>query len=269
MEEKEMRPDIRKRVMVAVGIFLSMMVAGLFRPGMVPVHASDHFNLEEGLPVQVEDALPTAYRNREVQGVLRWEHTKEGDERLLLEPRFELGIWRNTEVEVKVPFNYGSGVEDKGIGDVEFSALYNFNHETLLLPAFALSGAAVFPTSDAGEGVDTRAKFIATKTIGKSSLFHRLHLNLVWNHNTDRLHDERRNYYTGIIGYDRAITADAFLVLDFVREQQKEKDKSFNLLEAGIRYQCNPLTVVAFGVGAGIGDDSPDFRATVGFQRSF
>lgn len=264
-----MRPDIRERTMAAAAIFLCAIMAALFRPGIAPLHAADHYNLEEGLPVQVEDALPTAYRNREAQGLARWEHTKEGDELLRFEPRFELGIWRNTEVEVTVPFNYGAGAEDKGIGDVELGALYNFNQEGLLIPAFALSGAAIFPSSDDGEGVDTRLKLIATKSISKSALFQRLHLNLIWNHNTDSLHDERDDYYSAIIGYDRAITADAFLVLDFVREQQIEKNTSFNLFEAGIRYQCNPLTVVAFGVGAGIGDDSPDFRVTVGFQRSF
>jgi hypothetical protein len=268
MEEKEMRPDTRKKVMAALGIFLSIIMAGPFRPGIVPLHAADHYNLEEGLPVEVEDALPTAYRNREVQGLARWDHTKEGKERFRLEPRFEFGLWRNLEAEVSVPFNYGSAVEDKGIGDVEVSALYNFNQETLLFPALALSGTAIFPTSDEGEGVDTRAKFIATKSIGRSAKFHRLHLNFVWNHNTDPLHDERDDYYSGIIGYDRAITADAFLVLDLVREQQKEKDQTYNLFEAGIRYQCNPLTVLTFGVGTGIGDDSPDIRVVVGFQRS-
>ncbi len=263
-----MRPDIRKKGMAAMGVFLSMILAGLFQPWVIPSHAADHYNLEEGLPALVEDALPTAYRNREVQGLIRWDHTKEGEERLRLEPRFEMGIWRNLEAEVAVPFNYGSAVDDKGIGDVEVSALYNFNQETLLFPALALAGAAIFPTSDEGEGVDTRAKFIATKAIGRSALFHRLHLNVVWNHNTDALRDERDDYYSAIIGYDRAITADAFLVLDLVREQQKEKDQTYNLFEAGIRYQCNPLTVLTFGVGTGIGDDSPDFRVVVGFQRS-
>jgi hypothetical protein len=250
MEEKEMRPNCVEKWMVVLGIFLIVAVAGLFGPGVSPSYAADHYNLEEGLPVQVEDALPTAYRNREVQGLIRWDHTKEGEERLRLEPRFEIGLWRNLEAEVAVPFNYGSAVDDKGIGDVEVSALYNFNQETLLYPALAISGAAIFPTSDEGEGVDTRAKFIATKSICRSALFHRLHLNVVWNHNTDALPDERDDYYSAIIGYDRAITADAFLILDLVREQQKEKDQTYNLLEAGI------------------GDDSPDFRVVVGFQRS-
>ncbi|RJR54822.1 MAG: meta-pathway of phenol degradation [Desulfobacteraceae bacterium] len=263
-----MRSEIRSKFLAAMLIFLSSTLAGLFNPETALLHAADHYNLEEGLPVTIEDALPTAYRNREVQGLVRWDHTKEGEEHFRLEPRFEFGLWRNLEAEVTVPFNYGSAVDDKGIGDVEVSALYNFNQETLLFPALSLSGAAIFPTSDEGEGVDTRAKFIATKAIGRSSKFHRLHLNVVWNHNTDALHDERDDYYSAIIGYDRAITADAFLVLDIVREQQKEKDQTYNLLEAGIRYQCNPLTVFTFGVGTGIGDDSPDFRAVVGFQRS-
>jgi hypothetical protein len=59
------------------------------------------------------------------------------------------------------------------------------------------------------------------------------------------------------------------LVTDFVREQEREKDKTANILEAGIRRQLDPLTVLAIGVGAGIGPDSPDIRVTGAFQRSF
>jgi hypothetical protein len=67
----------------------------------------------------------------------------------------------------------------------------------------------------------------------------------------------------------RRLNADTVLVLDYVREQENEEDKEINLVEAGIRYQCTPLSVISTGAGAGIGEDSPDVRIAVSFQHSF
>lgn len=72
-----------------------------------------------------------------------------------------------------------------------------------------------------------------------------------------------------ILGYSRRLDADTILVADFVREQKREKNVEANIVEVGIRRQITPLTVLSFGLGAGTGDESPEFRATAGFQRSF
>ncbi len=53
-----------------------------------------------------------------------------------------------------------------------------------------------------------------------------------------------------------------------MREQEKEEDIDINLVEAGLRYQLTPLTVIAAGVGVGVGEDSPDLRVTLAFQHS-
>jgi hypothetical protein len=246
-----------------------LVLIGCLMHSPTPVQASDHHNLEEGLPTQLEDTIPVAYRNREIQGLFRWEHTNEGDEIFLFEPRLEYGILPNAQVELRVPVEVGSGVEEEGLGDIAIGALYNFNQESLKLPAFAIAGEIAFPTSEESDGVETTLKFITSKTIGKSSLWQRLHLNLAWMHNDKPEEDERRDYYKGIIGYDVRLTSDMLLILDFVREQQKKRNHESNIVEAGIRYQLTPLTVLSGGIGAGIGDDSPDFTATMAFQHSF
>ncbi|MFN7141083.1 MAG: hypothetical protein ACK4UN_17270, partial [Limisphaerales bacterium] len=75
--------------------------------------------------------------------------------------------------------------------------------------------------------------------------------------------------YTAIIGYSRRLNADTLIVADFVREQERERGENSNIVEVGIRRQITPLTLIAIGLGAGIGEESPDFRATAGFQKSF
>ena len=115
------------------------------------------------------------------------------------------------------------------------------------------------------DGVDTVLKLILNKTIGRGFQWQRVHANV----SAMPHEDERENYFSGIIGYDRLIGPDTVLVLDFVREQEKEEDRDSNLLEAGIRYQLTPLVVLTAGAAAGIGEDSPDFRTILGFQKSF
>ena len=234
-----------------------------------PAQAADHYNLEEGLPTKLEDSLPTAYLNRELQGRFSWEHTRDGEEIFILEPRLEYGIFRNAQVELNVPFWLGDGVEEEGIGDVVVAALYNIHQETLWLPAPSLAAHVIFPTNDDSDGVDTVLKLILSKTIGGGFNWQRVHLNVSWHYNSDAHEDERENYFVGIVGYDRLIGPDTVLVLDFVREQEKEEDQDSNLLEAGIRYQLTPLVVLTAGAAAGIGEDSPDFRTILGFQKSF
>ena len=91
-------------------------------------------------------------------------------------------------------------------------------------------------------------------------------MNAAWTNNAEAEDDERDDMYKFVIGYDRRLNADTVLILDYVREQEKEKNEEINLVEAGIRCQLTPLTVIAAGAGAGIGEDSPDFRITLAFS---
>jgi hypothetical protein len=106
--------------------------------------AADHLNLEAGLPTQIEDAYPIAYRGREIQSAFRYDRTRGHENRLLLEPRLEYGLAPNTEVGVSAPFYVGNA-DRTGSGDVHVEALYNFNTEGLVLPAFALQVAGEIP----------------------------------------------------------------------------------------------------------------------------
>jgi hypothetical protein len=231
--------------------------------------AADHLNLEEGLPVQIEDAYAIGFRGREFQGLARYEHAEDGTDTMTFRPVLEWGVWRNTQVAVESDLIGGNG-DRTGSGNVAVHGLYNFNTETLTWPALAIKGGLEFPTGKSAEGVDTTVKFIATKTVGKSlDSLDRIHLNAAWMHNDQSQEDERDDHYMLGLGYSRRIDADAILVADYIFEQEREEDTDMHLIELGVRYQCTPLSVLAAGIGTGIAEDSPDIRVTFAFQRSF
>lgn len=234
----------------------------------VEARASDHTNLEEGLPTTIEDAYPIAYKGREIQGQARYERTSDGKSQLVLDPRLELGAFRNGQIKIAVPFRLGSG-DRSGSGDIGLEAFYNFNNESLRLPALALSARADLPSGKDSRGVDTQFKFIATKTLGAGARLQRLHLNLSYFNNARAAFNERSHRYGAVLGYSQRLGPDTVGILDFVREQDRRAGQTANILELGLRRQVTPLTTLALGAGVGIGRDSPDFRLTGAFQKSF
>jgi hypothetical protein len=231
------------------------------------VLGADHLNLEEGVPLEIEDAYPVGYRGREFQAAVRYEHTDDSEERLVLDPRIEFGFAPNWQGKVSLPFYLGSA-DRTDSGNIGLEAFYNFNTEGLTLPAFAISARADLPTGHHSAGLDTTLKGILTKSVTQTGL-DRLHLNFAWKHNAGSSAGQRDNLYRVIIGYSRRLDADMIVVVDFIREQAIERNREANIVEAGVRRQLTPLSLIAAGLGAGVGDESPAFRATFGLQRSF
>lgn len=232
-----------------------------------PVRAADHTNIEEGLPTELQDAYPIAFRGYELQGRFRYERQHGGADQYLLQPRLEVGIAPNAQIAIGAPFLYGDA-SHRGSRELELDGLYNFNQESTVVPAFALAGRLQFPTGVESAGVDTRLTVVATKTLGAISFMPRLHLNATWAHEAGRADDERADRYIVILGYSMRVSPDVVLVADFVREQQLAEEAESNILEGGLRIQVTPQTVLVVGAGVGMGDESPDARATIGFQHS-
>ncbi|QWV92964.1 transporter [Geomonas oryzisoli] len=232
-------------------------------------YASDHTNLDENLPTELQDAYATPFRNREVQGVVRYIDEDPGN-RFVYQPRFEFGVLPNTEFTVQGTF-YSGNTDRTGSGDVSAEVLYNFNTESLYLPAFALAVNADFPTGERSAGVDVTTKVILSKMpYVRTTWLHRLHANLIWKRNAGRDRaTERHVQFKGIIGFSCRAGKDQSLVLDYVREQKEKKHEESNVVEAGLRRQLTPYTIGSIGAGAGFGDASERYRVTIGVQHSF
>ena len=181
----------------------------------------------------------------------------------------EYGFARNWQGSLSVPYRVGSSQNTAGSGNPEVSALYNFNTESLSLPAFAVSVRESFPGGRGHAGVDSQVKPIATKALGPGDHLDELHVNLIYLNTGHPEADMRRNRYQGIVGYSRRLGIDDVLVTYFVRSQEQFQEQNSNIIELGLRHQMTPQTLYAVGVGAGIGEDSPKLRLTFGFQHSF
>lgn len=250
-----------KRLLAA----LSLVVASV-----VPAIASDHMNLEENLPTELEDAYPIKFRSREIQGAIRYTEEGTGASRWLYQPVLEVGILPNTQLNISGTL-YSGNADRTGSGDVSSEILYNFNTESVWIPATAIAVKGIFPTGEHSRGVDVTTKIILSKMpFVRTTLLHQVHVNLLWTHNSARDREkERSDLFKGIIGFSVRAGKDTSFIFDYVREQMREKDRDANILEAGFRRQITPFTLVTLGAGAGIGEDSEKYRVTVGVQHSF
>lgn len=229
-------------------------------------------NIESGLPLHFEDTVPQEYLGREFQLVSRYERTGEGEDRWLLEPRLEFGIWHNTQLTIAAPFLFGDADEGDGLGPIELDLLYNLNQETLDLPAFAFKLGADFTgaaNAGGGDGIDPFIGVLVDRTIGDTSLYQKVHFNALYQFNGSQLDDERDGRYEVALGYSRRLGASTMFVADLVRLQDMMKNEESNFAEVGLRYATTPQSVLSAGVGFGIGDESPDVRLTLGFQFEF
>ena len=234
----------------------------------VTAKASDHSNLEEELPTDLTDAYPISYLGREFETIFRYQ--KDGTDSFEMINKLKFGWPRNMELSVRAP-SIIDQIDKEGYGDTTLEAFWNFNQETLSLPAFALSGSAELPTGtdDDDDGYDPAIKLAISKLIGQSELYHSVHLNLEYQFNDNRETEERNGRYKAIFGYSRRLNNETMFVTDFVREQLMDEEDEINLLELGLRYQLTPFSVVSAGAGYGISDQSPDFRVVAGVQLSF
>ncbi len=230
---------------------------------------ADPTNLEEGLPVEVTDAYPLEYLGREVQSRLQYRYTAEGAHEVHLEPRFELGLPYNGQVSVRVPL-IGRYMASEGrfdLGRVDLEYMYNFNQETLSIPAISLVGGVEAPDTREGGSFDPFGRVLLTKMIPGTTLWQRIHLNGTIQANVGREAGERAFRYVTIVGYDVRLTPTIIGVIDAVRDQPMRERAASNFGELGVRVQITPLLALAFGGGAGASDDG-DFvaRGTAAFQ---
>jgi len=236
--------------------------------------AIDHGNLDENRPLRVEDAYPIAHGEIAVEGGAGLTLQRRGTDRGFFPVEVLYGALPNLQLSIgSVLSTDPREIEDRPkSGDVRLGALYNFNQETILLPAFALKLGLDIPTGVEARGYGVELKGIVTKSIERLSL----HFNGGYEFLTDSRHDERDGRYKLVLGASYPIGAPqstrATLVLDVFTEQSVGKrDPEIVGTEIGLRYQLTPRIVGDVGIGSefsGPSKRSPFFLA-IGLSFSF
>lgn len=231
------------------------------------VSAAEPAKLSSFQPLTVEDAYPTRFNRVEAETIFRWDH--ERDNKDLFEPRARVkwGALENLQLSVQVPYRLGT-TSDRDSGQVVFDSLYQFTKDRDGLPAMAIS-PSIAPSLGQQQGTETNLTFLATKSLSGKQEGPNLHLNLSWLHIIDNAATDRENRYRAVVGYSHPFSKDTALVLDFVREQRRERGSNSNFVEIGVRQRVAEDLTFSVGAGAGIGEDSPDARVVVGLQKSF
>lgn len=236
--------------------------------GVIPAYSADHRNLEENHPTRIEDAYPISYRSREIQVRGGYEKNGEFGKNIgTVETEFKYGFMKNAHGVLGLPIVFGDEVEPDQNGDVRVEGLYNFNVETVALPAFGFKTDLLLPLGTDSAGVDVELAGIATKGWGQN----RFHLNAIYRRNSGAEMGERQDLYRVGVAFDRPIDLDHLFTADFFVDQAVERgDEPIYSFIVGGRKQINPWSVLTFGVGHGFGgNEAPDLIATLGFQINY
>jgi hypothetical protein len=217
--------------------------------------AIDHKNLDEGRPLRVEDAYPIAAREVSVEAGAGFTLQRRGPDRGVFPVEILYGAAPNLQIGLGTRLSTDPhGIDEQTTsGDLRVSALYNFNQETLEVPAFAAK-------------LDVGLKAIVTKSVERLSL----HLNGGYEFLNGTRHAKRDGRYLLILGASYPAGAPRYtratLVADVFTEQSVRRgDANIVGTEVGFRYQLTPRMVWDAGVGtefAGPRDRAPFFFTT-------
>lgn len=217
-----------------------------------PAFAIDHGNLDEGRPLRLDDAYTIADGELAIELGGGFILPRRGSNRGLFPVELLYSAFPNLQLAIGTTFStHPYEIEERPrSGDLHVSALYNFNQETIALPALALKLGLDTPTGIDGRGYAVDIKGIVTKSIGRLSL----HLNAGYEFLTGSRRDERAGRYRLALGASYPIGAPRFTRLTFVgdvfAEQSSRRGEDTSVgVEGGIRYQLTPRMVWDVGVG--------------------
>jgi len=252
----------------------SAFVLALLSLVVTPVWAIDHNNLDEGRPLRFEDAYPIAYGELSAETGAQFVLNRRKTDRFAFPLEVLYGAYWNLQVGVGSTLSTQPRTidEPEKSGDLRTFALYNFNQETLRLPALAAKLSLDLPTGEHSHGVDTKLTGIVTRSLGPA----RVHLNLGYEF-VGRAGDGGRNgRYDGVLGaqyplgyprhFDTTLLADVF-----TQQAVRSGETNPSGIEVGIRRQIAPLVVIDAGVGTefiGPAERVP-FFATAGISLGF
>src|SRR5260370_469701 len=129
------------------------------------VYAIDHTNLDEGRPLRLEDAYAIAEGEIALAVGGGFTLQRRGSNPGAFPAEVLYGAYPNLQLGAGTTLSTDRrDIDDRSkSGDLQVSALYNFNQETISLPALALKVGVDTPTGVGGRGYGIELKGILTK----------------------------------------------------------------------------------------------------------
>jgi Putative MetA-pathway of phenol degradation len=253
----------------------SLLVLGLsMAVTSAPVDAIDHKNLDEGRPLRLDDAYAISTGEIEIEAGAGVTVPRRGTARGVFAVEVLYGALPNFQIGIGSTLSTDPRTIDEPAksGDLALSALYNFNQETLTLPALGVKLEVNLPTGVKSNGVEVEVKGIVTKSVDRLSL----HLNAGYQFLTDAARDERDGRYELVLGASYPIGAPRYtratLIADVFTEQAIHPGQD-NVVgaEVGVRYQLTPRLVWDVGGGTEFAGarDRAQFFFTTGISFGF
>jgi len=228
------------------------------------VWALDHDNLDPNRPIAIEDAYVVPQGEIGVEGGVAFNDRRQGHSQFTFQPQLIIGAFANTQLELSsdVLTDPRSVVGDDKSGNLTAGMLYNFNTETLTLPAFAARVQLGFPTGVNAQGVDTALTGVMTRSYGRW----RTHLNVGYTFLGSPQGQERSGAYRVVaavsypLGYPTSFR-DTIITNIFTRQSDVVGQRNPTGLGVGLRHQLSSRVVVDGGIGTEL--YGPSNRSTV------
>ena len=240
----------------------------------VVVFAIDHGNLDEGRPLRLEDAYAISTGEIALETGAGFSLLRRGPNRGFFPIELLYGAFPNFQLSIGTTLSTDPHEIDDAVksGDLRLSALYNFNQETIVMPAFGAKLEVNFPTGIDATGVALELKGLVTKSIERLSF----HFNAGYQVLTDARREERDGRYELTLGASYPIGAPhytrATIIADVFTEQSTRQGEDNTVgAELGFRYQITRTIVWDAGVGTDFYGpaDRSRFRFTTGVSFAF
>lgn len=214
--------------------------------------ALDHDNLDPNRPIGMEDAYAIPKGEIGLEGGVRLNDRREGRTRVTFQPQIIYGAFDNTQIEIQGDLftEPNTLVGANKSGDLHLGLLYNFNTETLNLPALAVRVETDLPTGVNSQGVDTQVTGILTRSFGRL----RAHLNAGYTILGSPQGQERPGAYRAVaavsypLGYPTSFR-DTLIASVYTRQSDLRGQRNNTGVEVGIRHQLTSRFVVDAGLG--------------------
>jgi hypothetical protein len=231
-------------------LILMAVVLSVWRPQTVP--ALDHDNLDPNRPIGMEDAYAIPKGEIGLEGGVRVNDSREGRTRVTFQPQIIYGAFLNTQIEIQGDLftDPNTLVGANKSGDLHLGVLYNFNTETVGVPAFAVRVEADLPAGVNSQGVDTQMTGIMTRSFGRL----RAHLNAGYTILGSPQGQERSGTYRAVaavsypLGYPTSFR-DTLIASLYTRQSDLRGQRNNTGFELGLRHQLSSRIVLDGGLG--------------------